>query len=55
VATRQVELPDVGPLGADQLNGIAVSPDAQKIWITLSGNVPGFAEGTVVELPAFGS
>jgi hypothetical protein len=55
VATRQVELPDVGPLGADQLNGIAVSPDAQKIWITLSGNVPGIAEGTVVELPAFGS
>jgi hypothetical protein len=55
VAVRHVELPGVGPLAADQLNGIAVSPDAQKIWITISGNVPGVAEGTVMELPAFGS
>jgi hypothetical protein len=54
VAIRQVTLPDIGPVGAHRLNGIAVSPDAQRIWITISGNNPGIAEGTVAELPAFG-
>jgi hypothetical protein len=55
VAVRQIELQGTGPLGAGQLNGIAVSPDAQRIWVTISGNVPGIAEGTVLELPAFGA
>ena len=37
VAVRQVTLPGVGVLGAERLNGIAVSPDAQRIWLSISG------------------
>jgi hypothetical protein len=55
VAIRQIELPGVGAVGPGQVNGIAVSPDAQRIWVTLSGHGAGIAEGTVVELPAFES
>jgi hypothetical protein len=57
VAVRQVEVPGLGPLGASRLNGIAVSPDAAHLWVTVSGAVPELphAEGIVVELPAFGA
>jgi hypothetical protein len=57
VAVRQVALPGHGALGADRLNGIAVSPDALRLWVTVSGVVPEFpqAEGFVLELPAFGT
>ena len=57
VAVRQVEVPGLGPLGAGRLNGIAVSPDAAHLWVTVSGSVPEFphAEGVVVELSAFGA
>jgi hypothetical protein len=57
VAVRQVTLPGVGALGADRLNGIAVSPDAARIWVTIRGELPEFPglEGAVVELPAFGA
>jgi hypothetical protein len=43
------------PLGALQLNGIATSPDGTKIWVTLSGPVPGMGDlkGAVMEVPAF--
>ena len=56
VAVRQVEVPGVGPVGAGQINGVAVSSDAQRIWVTLSGTLPGYpgASGAVIELPAFG-
>jgi hypothetical protein len=60
VAVRQVELPGIGTVGVGTLNGITVSPDAQKIWVTLDGPAPGSdpldaVEGAVVELPAFGA
>jgi hypothetical protein len=57
VAVRQVALPGRGALGADRLNGIAVSPDALRLWVTVSGVAPEFpqAEGFVLELPAFGA
>ncbi len=57
VAVRQVEVPGLGPLGTGRLNGIAVSPDAAHLWVTVSGSVPEFphAEGVVVELSAFGA
>jgi hypothetical protein len=60
VAVRQVELPGIGTVGAGTLNGITVSPDAQKIWVTLDGLAPGSdaldaLEGAVIELPAFGA
>src|SRR5262245_1807678 len=56
VAVRRVVLPDGRELGPNRLNGIAVSPDAQKIWVTLSGTLPGRpdAPGALLELPAFG-
>jgi hypothetical protein len=58
VAVRQGALPGGGALlGADRLNGIAVSPDALRLWVTVQGVVPEFpqAEGVVLELPAFGA
>jgi hypothetical protein len=57
VATRQVQLASGGVLGADRLEGIAVSPDASRLWLTVNGALPGFAEapGSVIEVPAFGA
>lgn len=54
VAVRRVTLPGIGAIGAGRLNGIAISPDAEHIWVTLTGSLPGYAEGAVVELPVFG-
>jgi hypothetical protein len=56
VAVRQVALPDGSLLGPASLNGIAVSPDAQRLWITISTALPGYLEspGAVLEVPAFG-
>jgi hypothetical protein len=33
VALRRVVLPNGKDLGAGRINGVAVSPDAQKIWL----------------------
>ena len=60
LAVASVEVPGLGVLGADRLNGIATSPDAQQLWVTVSGplsDTGGSAsdEGAVVELPAFGT
>ena len=56
VAVRGVALPDGARVGAGRLNGITVSSDAQKIWVTVSGAVAGYpdAPGALLELPAFG-
>jgi hypothetical protein len=55
LAVRTIELPGLGPLGPGRLNGIAVSQDAQRIFVTLSGSLDGEAEseGAILELPAF--
>ena len=60
VAVASVDMPGLGVLGADRLNGIATSPDAQHLWVTLSGPLSDAGrsasdEGAVVELPAFGA
>jgi hypothetical protein len=57
VAQRTINVPGLGVLGAGRLNGIAVSPDAQRLWVTVSGSIPGYEglEGAVVEIPAFGT
>lgn len=55
VAVRRVTLPGVGPLGPDRLNGIGVSPDADRIWVTVDTRLPGHPEGALIELPAFGA
>jgi hypothetical protein len=55
VAVRHVRLADGRPLGNARLNGIAISPDFTKIWVTVTGRLPGFddQQGAVLELPTF--
>jgi hypothetical protein len=55
IARRHVLMTGGFPLGALQLNGIATSPDGTKIWVTLSGPVPGMGDtkGAVMELSVF--
>jgi hypothetical protein len=55
VAIRRVRLANGRSLGAARLNGIAGSPDGTKIWVTLSGRVPGqhHLSGAILELPSF--
>lgn len=55
VAVRRVTLPGVGALGPDRLNGIAVSADADRIWVTVDTSLPGYPDGALIELPAFGA
>lgn len=54
VAVAQVDVPGSGVVGAGQLNGIAVSPDARRIWLSLSGEGAGLS-GSIIEIPAFGA
>ena len=56
IAVRQVAVAGE-VLGARRLNGIAVSHDAQRIWLTVTGAVPGYpnAPGGLIEVPAFGA
>ena len=56
VAVRRIAVAGGPTLGAGRLNGIAVSPDAQKIWVTVTGTVPQYPEapGALMEVPAFG-
>lgn len=55
IAVRRVRLADGRTLGSARLNGIAISPDFTKIWVTVTGGLPGLEdhEGAVLELPAF--
>ena len=55
VSVREVRLADGQALGSARLNGIAGSPDGSKIWVTVTGHLPGDANpaGGVLELPAF--
>src|SRR5262249_52726041 len=54
VAVRKVRLHDGRPLGSARLNGIAISPDGSKIWVTVTGHIRGTGNlaGAVLELPA---
>ena len=55
VGRRRVRLANGHALGGLRLNGIASSGDGTKIWVTLTGHVPGTGglTGAVLELPAF--
>jgi hypothetical protein len=55
VAVREVRLADGRALGTGRLNGIAGSPDGTRIWVTVTGRLPGHGNlrGAVLELPAF--
>ena len=54
-ARAQVQVAGLGVVGADRLRGMAVSADAQRIWLTLEGELPQFAghEGLLLEVTAF--
>jgi hypothetical protein len=56
IAVRRVTLPGGRNLGPARLNGIAVSPEGRRIWLTVDGPLPGHpdAPGAVLEIPAFG-
>ena len=52
LARAEIRLPGLGPLGPDRLRALAVSADAQRIWLTVRGELPGFAglEGALIEV-----
>ena len=54
-AVRRVKLAGGHSLGGLRLNGIAGSSDGTKIWVTVTGPVPGagYLKNAVLELPAF--
>jgi hypothetical protein len=56
-AVARIHVPGYGVIGPGLLNGIAVSPDARRIWISLASGRPGRSRlsGSVLELPAFGA
>ncbi len=57
VGLRTIALETGDEIGPGRLNGIAVSSDAQRIWVTVSGAIPLYPNepGVLLELPAFGS
>lgn len=57
LAARTLIVAGVGELGANRLQGIAVSPDATKLWVTVSGALPDYPDssGAVLEVAAFGA
>ena len=57
LAVRSIRVPGLGVLGPGRLNGIAVAPDATRIWVNISGPLPQSpgTEGAILELPAFGT
>jgi hypothetical protein len=56
-AVAEVHVPGHGEIGPDLLNGIAVSPDARTLWLSLSAGPAGDGtiSGSVIEVPAFGA
>lgn len=52
---RQVTLPGGQPVGGGRLSGIAVSDDADRIWLSVQDASDSRANGLVLELPAFGA
>lgn len=55
LARAKIEVPGFGTLGPDRIRAISTSADAQRIWVSISGEVPGFPgrEGALLEIPAF--
>jgi hypothetical protein len=56
-AVAHIYLPGFGVVRGGLLNGIAVSPDARRIWVSLSGDPSARTRlsGSIVEIPAFGA
>jgi uncharacterized integral membrane protein (TIGR00698 family) len=54
-AIAHIYVPGVGIVGPGLVNGIAVSPDARTIWVSLSGHSRSRPSGSVIAIPAFGA
>jgi uncharacterized integral membrane protein (TIGR00698 family) len=56
-AIARIYVPGFGVVGPGMLNGIAVSPVARTIWVTLSSDKQTHSRlsGSVIEIPAFGA
>lgn len=55
LARAVIKIPGLGIVGSARLRGIAVAADAQRIWLTLQGELPdypGYA-GVLIEVSAF--
>jgi hypothetical protein len=57
LAVHKIQVPGQGELGDQRIEGIAVSPDATRLWVTVNGTLPGYpdAPGALIEVPAFGA
>jgi len=53
VAIRRIALPGSGVIRGDRLRAIAVSPDADTIFIAVDGPIGGDKSGAVIAVPAF--
>jgi hypothetical protein len=55
LARAEIVVPGLGLLSCDRIRAIAVSADAQRLWLTLQGELPGFAghDGALIEVSAF--
>ena len=55
LARAVIDLPGGSIVGAGRLRALAVSADAQRLWLTLQGEVPGFPgqDGALIEVSAF--
>lgn len=55
LASADLRLPDGQRVGPGRLTGMAVSADAQRLWLTLAGDSPNYPgrDGLVIEIPAF--
>ena len=55
LARAVIEFADGSTLGSGRIRALAVSADARRLWLTVQGDVPGFAghEGALLEISAF--
>lgn len=55
LARAVIDVPGLGTLGANRLRALAVSADAQRLWLTVQDELPGFAgyAGALIEVSAF--
>jgi mono/diheme cytochrome c family protein len=55
LAVRRLMLPGGKPLGQGLLNGLAVSPDGRRLWVTVASiSDQAGKPGALLEIPAFG-
>jgi hypothetical protein len=55
LARAEIDVPGLGVLARDRIRAIAVSADAQRLWLTLQGELPDYKghDGVLIEVSAF--